>query len=140
MRALVDYSSESSRRIDTRMGVQLASYARQYLGIPYVWAGRSPSGFDCSGFVSYIFKKFDILLPRGADEQFKVGMSVSRYDLHPGDMVFFTTYEKGPSHVGIYVGDGYFIHASSGAGEVTITPLAKDYYQERYLGARRVVR
>ena len=124
----------------SRTGLQLVSFAKQFLGVPYVWAGRSPSGFDCSGFISYVFGHYGVQVPRMADEQFEVGVSVSRRDLQYGDMVFFTTYEPGPSHVGIYIGNGQFIHASSGAGEVTITPLDKAYYAERYLGARRVLR
>ena len=75
-----------------------------------------------------------------ADEQFESGLAVNRRDLQVGDLVFFSTYEPGPSHVGIYIGSGQFIHASSGANEVTITPMAKQYYVERYLGARRVLR
>lgn len=125
---------------DSRKGLQLVAYAKQFLGVPYVWAGRSPAGFDCSGFISYIYDHFGISLPRMADEQFATGLSVSWRDLQPGDMVFFSTYEPGPSHVGIYIGGGQFIHASSGAEEVTITPMSKQYYVERYLGARRVLR
>lgn len=123
-----------------RKGAQVAAFSKQFLGVPYVWAGRSPSGFDCSGFIYYIYSQFGYQLPRMADEQYLVGMTVSRRDLLPGDLVFFSTYEPGPSHVGIYIGGGQFIHASSGATEVTITPLSKAYYQSRYLGARRIIR
>ncbi|MBP2642197.1 MAG: spore cortex-lytic enzyme [Firmicutes bacterium] len=138
--SMLDCNSSVSRGEDSRTTAQVVSYAKQYLGRPYVWAGRSPSGFDCSGFVSYIFEHFGIHLPRMADEQFNVGVPVLRQNIRAGDVVFFTTYEEGASHVGIYVGGGYFIHASSAAGEVTLTPINKTYYQERYLGARRVIR
>lgn len=137
--ALKDYKP-ASRAGDGRKGLQLAAYAKQYLGVPYVWAGRSPSGFDCSGFVYYVFGQFGVELPRMADGQYEIGTWVSMRDLQPGDLVFFSTYEPGPSHVGIYIGGGNFIHASSGAEEVTITPLGKAYYMSRYLGARRIIR
>lgn len=125
---------------DARKGQQVVAFAKQFLGVPYVWAGRSPGGFDCSGYIWYVFNHFGITLPRMADGQFEVGVPVGRRDLAPGDLVFFSTYEPGPSHVGIYMGNGHFIHASSGADEVTVTPLSKQYYVERYLGARRIIR
>lgn len=124
----------------SRKGVLVASFARQFLGVPYVWGGYSPAGFDCSGYIYYIFAHFGIDMPRMADGQFESGQFVSRRDLQVGDLVFFSTYEPGPSHVGIYIGNGQFIHASSGAGVVTITPLSKSYYLERFVGARRVLR
>jgi len=120
-------------------GMQISAMAQRFLNVPYAWAGSSPSGFDCSGFTYYLFTKQGISLPRMADEQFEVGQRVAKQDLSPGDLVFFETYEVGPSHVGVYVGDGQFIHASSGAGEVTMTPLSKPYYMDRYLGARRLI-
>lgn len=119
-----------------RKSQMIASFARQFLGTPYVWGGSSPAGFDCSGFVCYVYNHFGIQLPHAADEQFYCGAGVSQ--LIPGDMVFFTTYLAGPSHVGIYIGDNCFIHSSSSAGEVVITSLSQDYYSERYLGARRL--
>lgn len=125
---------------DNRKGQQVVSFAKKFLGVPYVWAGRSPNGFDCSGFTYYIYTQQNMALPRMADEQFEVGLAVKKSDLALGDMVFFSTYEPGPSHVGIYIGNGQFIHASSGADEVTITPLNKPYYTERYIGARRVIK
>ncbi|MDR3589641.1 MAG: NlpC/P60 family protein [Negativicutes bacterium] len=144
MRALSQFKPGSfiaSRgQSEPRKAQQLVAFAKQFLGVPYVWAGRSPSGFDCSGFISYVYDHFGVSLPRMADEQFGIGITVSRRDLQLGDLVFFSTYEPGPSHVGIYIGSGQFIHASSGANEVTVTPLIKDYYAERYLGARRVLR
>lgn len=111
--------------------------ARKYLGVKYKWSGNSPSGFDCSGFVYYVFSQNSVSLPRTSYEQFKTGIKVSK--LQTGDLVFFSTYASGASHAGIYIGNNQFIHSSSGAGEVTITPLSTPYYSARYLGARRVL-
>lgn len=129
-----------SMNFSDRWRFQVVSSARQYLGTPYVWSGINSDGFDCSGFVYYIFSKYDIQIPRMADEQYQIGVSIGKTDLQPGDLVFFSTYEPGPSHVGIYTGDGRFIHASSGANQVTITSLNSPYYLERYLGARRIAK
>ena len=115
----------------------IVAFARQYLGVSYAWAGQGPSGFDCSGFTYYVFDYFNINLPRTADGQYNAGSKVSKLQL--GDLVFFSTYEAGPSHVGIYIGDNQFIHSSSGAGVVTITSLSDSYYKARYLGARRII-
>lgn len=121
----------------SRQSQAIAAYAKQFLGTPYVWGGSSPSGFDCSGFAYYVYGHFGIEIPRMADGQYYYGARVSQ--LQPGDLVFFTTYEEGPSHTGIYIGDGYFIHSSSAEGQVVITSLSQNYYSERYLGASRVV-
>lgn len=121
----------------SRQSQAIAVYAKQFLGTPYVWGGSSPSGFDCSGFAYYVYGHFGIEIPRMADGQYYYGARVSQ--LQPGDLVFFTTYEAGPSHTGIYIGDGYFIHSSSAEGQVIITSLSQNYYSERYLGASRVV-
>ncbi|MFA4886425.1 MAG: peptidoglycan-binding protein [Desulfotomaculaceae bacterium] len=121
-----------------RKAPALVAFAEQFVGVPYVWAGRSPSGFDCSGFTYYVFNHFDISVPRMADEQYYSGARVSELQL--GDLVFFSTYEAGPSHVGIYIGENQFIHSSSGTGDVTITSLSSSYYSERYLGASRYIR
>lgn len=112
--------------------------AVQYLGVPYVFGGTSPYGFDCSGYVQYVFANAGIYLPRTADVQYEVGMAVSKSELVPGDLVFFSTYTYGASHVGIYIGDGNFIHASSSRG-VTISPLSQPYYMQTYIGSRRVM-
>jgi cell wall-associated NlpC family hydrolase len=139
MQAL-EYAPAATNRgvsIDRSKSIMIASYAQQFLGTPYVWGGRSPDGFDCSGFASYVYGYFGIEIPRAADDQFYYGASVSQ--LAPGDLVFFTTYMEGPSHTGIYIGDDNFIHCSSAEGQVVITSLSQHYYSERYLGARRVV-
>ena len=94
------------------MSRTVVSDAMNYMGVPYVFGGNTPSsGFDCSGYVRYVFANAGIYLPRTADVQYNCGYAVSTSELAPGDLVFFETYCPGPSHVGIYVGDGNFIHA-----------------------------
>jgi cell wall-associated NlpC family hydrolase len=110
--------------------------ALRYLGVPYEWGGESFAGVDCSGFVQAVFRHNGIELPRTADAQFDVGRAVTQAGLEPGDLVFFQTYTEGASHVGIYLGDGRFVHASASDG-VRVDSLSEDYYAERYLGARR---
>jgi cell wall-associated NlpC family hydrolase len=108
------------------------------IGVDYDYGGTTTSGFDCSGFTGYVFKKLGVNLPRSSKEQFSRGKKVARNDLRAGDLVFFNTSGHGVSHVGIYVGDGKFAHSSTSKG-VTISSLSDDYYAHRYLGARRVM-
>ncbi|MBI4811003.1 MAG: C40 family peptidase [Ignavibacteriales bacterium] len=109
------------------------------MGKPYKRSGDDDSGFDCSGFILKIFRDvMGIILPRSTREQYAVGKSISRDSLKFGDLIFFKTKKKSPSHVGIYVGDGLFAHASLSSG-VTISMLSGKYYKRRYLGARRIV-
>lgn len=134
-RAIPEISRSSGNLISRR----LINNAMQYLGTPYVFGGNSLYyGIDCSAYTQQIFAMVGISLPRTADYQFEVGTPVSRADLIPGDMVFFTTYTYGASHCGIYIGDGNFIHASSSQG-VTISSLSHPYYSSRYIGARRMI-
>lgn len=112
--------------------------AMQFMGVPYVFGGTTPYGFDCSGYVQYVFAMAGISLPRTADVQYEVGTPISTAELIPGDLVFFQTYTYGASHVGIYVGDGNFIHASSSYG-VTISSLSSAYYSSHYIGSRRIL-
>lgn len=107
------------------------------LGVPYMFGGMSPGGFDCSGFVCYVFGKAGISLPRMADSQYYALTHITRGNLQTGDLVFFETYCPGPSHVGIYVGDGKFIHASCSQG-ITVSEVFTGYWGARYLGAGRV--
>ncbi len=116
--------------------VQLTRTALRYVGVPYVWGGESFGGVDCSGFVQAVFRRNGIELPRTADAQFEVGRRIAQEGLQPGDLVFFQTYAEGASHVGIYLGDGRFVHASASDG-VRVDSLSDDYYSSRYLGARR---
>ena len=116
---------------------RLLNIAMRFGGVPYVWGGETPAGFDCSGFVQYVFRQIGINLPRTADVQYELGRKVLQSELQPGDLVFFETYEPGASHNGIYVGDGNFIGANSGTG-VAVASLASPYWSTRYLGARRL--
>ncbi|MBN3524418.1 C40 family peptidase [Paenibacillus apiarius] len=109
------------------------------LGISYKYGGSTTSGFDCSGFTKYVFDSFEIDLPRSSSSQFDVGEKVSKDELRPGDLVFFdTSGGNGISHVGIFVGDGKFAHASTDKG-TRIDKLSMDYYEKRYVGAKRVM-
>ena len=129
----------SRQRKGTAMAARIVLTSQRYIGVPYVWGGTSPSGFDCSGFTQYVFALNGISLPRTADIQFEVGVPVRSEQLQPGDLVYFSTYEPGPSHNGIYLGGGKFINASSSRG-VVIDRMDNDYWRPRYLGARRVIR
>ena len=108
-------------------GQNIVNYAKQFMGTPYFYGGESTHGFDCSGLTQYVFRHFGISLPRTAAEQAQVGQSVSKSDLQPGDLVFFDTTGATYSHVGIYVGDGQFISATTSRG-VRICSVSDPYY------------
>ncbi len=124
-----DESSSSSSIVDV---------ALSYLGVPYVWGGTTPSGFDCSGYVQYVFRQCGYSISRTATPQYDDGYAVSYSDLQPGDLVFFerTYNDTGITHVGIYIGGGDFVHAGSGC--VKISSLSESYYSSRYYGACRI--
>jgi cell wall-associated NlpC family hydrolase len=130
-------SRGSSTTSSTRGSQNVVNYAEKFIGNRYVFGGMSPSGFDCSGFTSYVYKSFGINLPRTASGQAGVGQPVSESNLAPGDLVLFETYEKGISHVGIYVGNRQFIDASNKG--VGFSNLGDNYYRTRYRGARRIL-
>lgn len=142
--ASYDYSysepsgSYSEPSYNSAAGSDIVSVAKQYMGVPYVWGGTSPSGFDCSGFVQYVFRQCGYSVTRTADTQYYDGTPVSYSSLQPGDLVFFVnTYAtSGISHIGIYIGGDQFIHAASGG--VKISSLNESYYSSRYYGACRV--
>ncbi|KYZ77006.1 hypothetical protein AXX12_02365 [Anaerosporomusa subterranea] len=121
-----------------KQAAAIIATAKRYIGVPYRFGGVTPKGFDCSGYIQFVFNQHDKKLPRAADVQYKAGKFVLRSQLQPGDLVFFTTYEAGPSHNGIYVGNGQFIHASSSRG-VMISKLDDSYWKPRYHGSRRVL-
>ena len=112
--------------------------AAQYRGVPYVFGGTTPKGFDCSGYVQYVFAKHGIRLTRTADTQALEGKFVSKKSLKPGDLVFFTTYEPGASHVGIYAGNNQFWNATSSRG-IMLSNLNDNYWRPRYYTARRIL-
>ncbi len=117
---------------------QILSFASQFQGTPYVWGGTTPKpGFDCSGYIQYVYRNSGISLSRTSEAQFNNGVSVSRSELRPGDLVFFHTYSSGASHVGIYTGNNTMINSSNGG--VSYDDMSNSYWAPRYLGARRVV-
>lgn len=132
----VQVAASPQQQVSRSDGSALVKNALSLVGVPYVFGGTSRSGFDCSGYTQYVYKGSGISLPRTASEQFSVGSSVNRAQLQSGDLVFFSTYASGASHVGIYIGGGSFVHASNSG--VRTTSLSDSYYVGRYLGARRV--
>ena len=124
-------------RVQNSEATHILDIANQYIGVPYVFGGSTPSGFDCSGFTRYVYSAAGIDLPRAADAQYDVGESVSMANLEPGDLVFFSTYEAGISHVGIYIGNHQFINAASDG--VSVSDMDSSYWSSRYVGAKRIM-
>lgn len=119
---------------------QIVATAKQYLGTPYVYGGSSPRGFDCSGFMYYLYGQYGYKLWRTASTQWaNNGVKVEKSELQPGDLVFFSDSVDPIGHVGMYIGDNQFIHASSGKGCVVITSLSASYYANHYTGAKRII-
>ena len=118
---------------------KLVERALAYRGVPYVWGGTTPRGFDCSGFTQYVYRKCGLALPRTCEHQFSVGMIVEKEDLQPGDILLFknTGGASGLSHVGMYIGGGKLIHA--GSRGITVVELSNSYFTRHYYCARRIV-
>ena len=135
-RALMNKEMPPNRSNSVVRNVMRAAYS--VIGTPYVFGGTTPYGFDCSGFTQYAFARAGVYIPRLADSQFYSGCQISMSQLRPGDLIFFTTYEPGASHVGIYVGNGNFIHAGTSTG-VTVSSAFTGYWGARYYGACRVL-
>ena len=131
---------QSARNAFGGKASELVIQAMGLLGVPYKKGGTSEEkGFDCSGFVRHMYEKsVGLVLPRRAEEQAKVTEEISRSDLKPGDLVFFNTLKRTFSHVGIYVGDGKFIHAPRPGKAVRVDDMREAYWQQRFNGARRV--
>ncbi|MCX8131746.1 MAG: SH3 domain-containing protein [Clostridia bacterium] len=135
-------ADENDTQEDTTTGQEIVAYAKKFIGTKYVYGGDSPKeGFDCSGFVKYVFAHFDIKLERTSADQATQGKKVKKANLRIGDLVFFDTNggRSNINHVGIYIGDGKFIHASSPRYDVTITELSDDYYARSYMTSRRII-
>ncbi len=119
-------------------GNDVIQTALKFLGTPYRNGGSDPSGFDCSGFVQFVFARHGTSLPREVRTQFEEGQEIDLQEVEPGDLVFFQTVSRGASHVGIAVGDGRFIHAPSSRGVVRVEPYTAAYWSRRFVGARRL--
>ncbi|HEX8968062.1 MAG TPA: NlpC/P60 family protein, partial [Chloroflexota bacterium] len=121
-------------------GADVADLAEQYVGSPYRWGGSSPNGFDCTGFVMWVYSQFGISMPHNEAGQLASGAPVGTDDLQPGDvLVFANTYRRGLSHVGIYVGDGRFVHAADESHGVMVSNLWDSYWAVRLVGASRAM-
>lgn len=138
----MDPTTKDLTEIPDSVGLDIVEYAKQFMGCRYVWGAASGKTFDCSGFTLYVMNHFGVSLPHSAAMQLSYGTAVEKSMLEPGDLVFFrdpsVAGKKAASHVGIYIGNNQFIHASSGGGKVQIDSLSKNYYTKYYTGARRM--
>jgi cell wall-associated NlpC family hydrolase len=126
------------RRVAGVSGYAVSSTALSLRGAPYRNGGADPLGFDCSGFVQYVYHQHGITMPREVRQQFTVGNDVDPRAVEPGDLLFFTTVAPGASHVGIAVGGDQFVHAPSTNGVVRVESLSSQYWSNRFVGAKRV--
>lgn len=137
-----DYVVETDKAQAQSSGLaqQVVDYALQFVGYPYVYGGSSPRGFDCSGFTSYVYKHFGYNINRTASAQLNNGVAVSRSELQPGDLVMFRKNTSKPaSHVGLYIGNGQFVHACTSRVGVIVSSLSSNYYSTGFIGGRRII-
>ncbi|MFB5190566.1 C40 family peptidase [Alicyclobacillus fastidiosus] len=132
------YVAQQTSDLVSASSNSIISFAQTFLGTPYVWGGTSPSGFDCSGFTQYVMAHAGVSIPRTSEAQFATGVPVSEGNLQPGDLVFFSTYAPGASHVGIYMGNGMMIDAEDMG--VSIDSISNSYWGPKYIGARRYIK
>lgn len=131
-------ATSPSSRSDPTKGHRIAQLAKKQLGVKYTFGGNHPTrGFDCSGLAWWTHRQSGLQIPRQSFRQYKKGERVGRKKLQPGDLLFFTTYKRGPSHVGIYQGQGRFVHAPRFGKAIRSDALSDPYWAKRYLGARR---
>ena len=123
----------------TAVAYGITGTALHLRGAPYRNGGSDPSGFDCSGFVQYVFAQNGVRVPRTVTDQFRAGRDIDPPAMEPGDLVFFTTVTSGASHVGISIGGDAFVHAPSGYGEVRVERLSAPYWSTRFVGVKRVL-
>ncbi len=136
-RAITSHPKEQRSLQAVDDGLKIASLAMTLLGKPYVWGGNNPSqGFDCSGLVEYVLRESGVSAPRTSWQQYSLGHEVSISHLRPGDLLFFSTYAKGPSHVGIYVGNDRFVNALNPSTGVTLSQVTDPYFAKRLIGIR----
>ena len=131
-------AAPAAASVSSGRGQQVANLAKQFVGYRYVHGGSSPSGFDCSGFTSYLYRQFGVNISRVPAGQMSSGHKVSRSELQPGDIIAFNTNGRGISHVGLYIGNGQIIHASNPSDGVKINNLSSSYYSTRYVTAVRI--
>ena len=125
-------------RADKATAQRAADYARDMVGKPYRYGGNSPSGFDCSGLAQYSYSRAGLPIPRTTMSQRESGVAVGSQSLRAGDLIFFDQEGRKSSHVGIYIGDGRFVHAPSSGRKVRVDKLNKKYWKKHYDGARRI--
>jgi cell wall-associated NlpC family hydrolase len=119
-------------------GTSVINTALEFRGVPYRYGGSDPTGFDCSGFVQYVFARHGVAVPREVRDQYEIGEEVRLTNVRPGDLIFFETVSRGASHVGMAIGGDQFVHAPSSTGVVRVERFSSSYWASRFVGARRI--